>query len=99
MKTILARNPNVQQLSAKRVVSFLNKAIQNQTANAVVPSLLQTNPLVVNPTELLVQNFINLCKKIINESEYLISNVSYHSTKESEAEDRGEELPREEMVY
>jgi hypothetical protein len=99
MKTILARNPNVQQLSAKRVVSFLNKAIQNQTANAVVPSLLQTNPLVVNPTELLVQNFINLCKKIINESEYLISNVSYHSTKESEVEAKTNALPREEMVY
>lgn len=80
MVKILSSDINVNQKSSKQVVRFMNKALLNKTFPVDnQTSILQNNSFTANPIESYFQKFIHLCSKIVNETEYLISNVSYHT--------------------
>jgi hypothetical protein len=79
MPKILSSDINVNQKASKQVVRFMNKALLNKTFPVDQSSILQNNSFTANPIESDFQKFIQLCSKIVNEAEYLISNVNYHN--------------------
>jgi len=95
---IKSTSPYVEQLAARRVVRFQNKAIQNNAhLNKSQSSLMQFNQFNTNSIELAVQRFIQMCQRIFNETESLISHINHF--KENTDDNENDPILNMEDVY
>jgi hypothetical protein len=95
---IKSTSPYVERLAAKKIVNFQNKAIQNKAhLNNAQPSLMQSNQFTTNSIELAVQRFIQMCQRIFNETEFLISHINHF--KENTDDNENDPILSMEDVY